>query len=139
MSRPLSQPPVWRELTGRHWSGPGFAGSIRAVFPNRGETVFIHLGGNKMIRISEVITILDAGNRRSPITLIPFLDEVERQGRMERITTQEEVKSYVVTRTGVYASPISSLTLLKRAQQGGSRRRIDEWYGPDPEKKELKE
>ncbi|QKI80538.1 hypothetical protein SAMN05421790_10298 [Kroppenstedtia eburnea] len=92
-----------------------------------------------MIRISEVITILDAGNRRSPITLIPFLDEVERQGRMERITTQEEVKSYVVTRTGVYASPISSLTLLKRAQQGGSRRRIDEWYGPDPEKKELKE
>ncbi len=66
VSRPLSPPPVWRELTGRHWTEPGFVGSIRAVLQNRGETVFIHLGGNKMIRISEVITILDAGNRRSP-------------------------------------------------------------------------
>lgn len=101
--------------------------------------MFIHLGGNKMIRISEVITILDAGNRRSPVTMIPFLDDVERQGRMEKISTQEEVKSYVVTQTGVYASPISSLTLLKRARQSGSRRMIDEWCGPDPEKKELKE
>lgn len=74
-----------------------------------------------MIRVSEVITILDAGNRRSPATLASFLDKAGKQGRLERISDQEEVKSYVVTRTAVYASPISSLTLLKRAQQGGNR------------------
>ncbi len=45
---------------------------------------------------------------------------------MEKISTQEEVKSYVVTRTGVYASPISSHDFVERAHQSGSRRRIDE-------------
>jgi len=100
--------------------------------------VFIHLGGNKMIRISELITILDAGSRRSPATLAPFLDETEKQGRLEKISDQEEVKSYVVTRTVVYASPISSLTLLKRAQQGENRN-LGEVTGKDSENKELKE
>ncbi|MDR6225360.1 extracellular matrix regulator RemB [Desmospora profundinema] len=83
--------------------------------------MFIHLGGNKMIRTSEVVTILDAGNRYSPSTLRPFLIEAEKQGRLEHISTLEEIKSYVVTETMIYASPISSLTLMKRGQQGNTR------------------
>ncbi|SFS37516.1 extracellular matrix regulator RemB [Marininema halotolerans] len=83
--------------------------------------MFIHLGGNKMIRVSEVVTILDAGPRRSPSTLAPFLETARNLGRLEWITTQEEIKSYVVTESTIYASPISSLTLLKRAQLGGNR------------------
>ncbi|OYD07908.1 extracellular matrix regulator RemB [Paludifilum halophilum] len=83
--------------------------------------MFIHLGGNKMIRIREVVTILDAGIRRSSGTLTPFLEEGRSQGRLEVISTVEEIKSYVVTETAIYASPISSLTLMKRAQQGGNR------------------
>ncbi|SDX27627.1 protein of unknown function [Marininema mesophilum] len=74
-----------------------------------------------MIRISQVVTILDVGPRRSPSTLAPFLDSSRNQGRLEWITTEEEIKSYVVTETTIYASPISSLTLLKRAQLGGNR------------------
>ncbi|MFC4077223.1 extracellular matrix regulator RemB [Salinithrix halophila] len=96
--------------------------------------MFIHLGGNKMIRISEVVTILDAGGRRSPSTLAPYLEAARNQGRLEWITTLEEIKSYVVTETVIYASPISSLTLLKRAQQGGNR--VFGLSGPKEVKKE---
>lgn len=73
-----------------------------------------------MIRISEVVTILDAGVRRPSATLLPFLDKARKQGRLERISDIDEIKSYVVTETTIYASPISSLTLLKRARQEGN-------------------
>lgn len=91
-----------------------------------------------MIRASEVITILDAGGRKSPTTLAPFLNETGNQGRLERISDLEEVKSFVVTRTIVYASPISSLTLMKRADLEGNRA-MGETINGDPEKKEDKE
>lgn len=83
--------------------------------------MFIHLGGNQMIHISEVVTILDAGSRYSPSNLRPFLTEAEKQGHLAYITTQEDIKSYVVTETMIYASPISSLTLMKRGKPGNNR------------------
>lgn len=83
--------------------------------------MFIHLGGNKMIRTSEVITILDAGSRVPLSTLRPFLEKAKTQGRLEEITAQEEIKSYVVTAEMIYASPISSLTLMKRGQPENTR------------------
>jgi hypothetical protein len=85
--------------------------------------VYIHLGGNKMIRSTEVVAILDAGTRRAPHSLTPFLEAAQASGRMETIS-HEEVKSYVVTKEAIYPSPISSTTLMKRAQppRNGSHR-----------------
>lgn len=77
--------------------------------------MYIHLGGNKMIRSTEVVAILDAGTRRAPHSLTPFLEAAQASGRMETISL-EEVKSYVVTKEAIYPSPISSTTLMKRAQ-----------------------
>ncbi|GGE06187.1 DUF370 domain-containing protein [Marinithermofilum abyssi] len=83
--------------------------------------MFIHLGGNKMIRVSEVVAILDAGIRRSSAPLAPFLEDERNRARIEKVSSHEEIKSYVVTEKAVYASPISSLTLMKRAHPLGNR------------------
>lgn len=77
--------------------------------------MFIHLGGNRMISVNEVIAILDATVKRSSFTSSPFFAHAQQHGWIEKIS-QDEIKSYVVTDYKIYASPISSLTLKKRAQ-----------------------
>jgi extracellular matrix regulatory protein B len=68
-----------------------------------------------MISVREVIAILDAeaaGHEPDPGS---FLERAGREGRIEPVTSGD-VKSYVITRDRVYASPISSATLKKRAE-----------------------
>lgn len=77
--------------------------------------MFIHLGGNRMISVNEVIAILDATVKKSSFTSSPFFTHAKQHGWIEMIS-QEEVKSYVITDYKIYASPISSLTLKKRAR-----------------------
>jgi hypothetical protein len=66
-----------------------------------------------MIRIREVIAILDAGVL-SESGDCAFLELARQGGRLEKISA-DEVKSYVITYDRVFASPISSTTLKKRA------------------------
>lgn len=67
-----------------------------------------------MIRIREVIAILDAGAQRTHTVTVPLIEAAMKEGRMEQISP-EEIKSYVITDDKIYASPISSVTLKKRA------------------------
>jgi extracellular matrix regulatory protein B len=83
--------------------------------------VFIHLGGSRMIRIGDVVAIVDAGGATTSGSRFSFIETAKKEGRLEKIST-EEVKSYVITNVKVYGSPISSLTLMKRAEQ--SQRRL---------------
>ena len=78
--------------------------------------MFVHLGGNKMIRTRDVIAILDASSPH----IFPFVDRARREGRYVVIAPRD-VKSIIVTDTLVYASPISSHTLMKRANEGPDR------------------
>ncbi len=82
---------------------------------NRGEKVFIHLGGNQMIQVSEIVAIIDVNHSNASDPYFSFLKIAEERGCFERIMT-DEIKSYVVTKKKVYGSPISSLTLMKRAE-----------------------
>ncbi|MGA9174680.1 MAG: extracellular matrix/biofilm biosynthesis regulator RemA family protein [Thermoactinomyces sp.] len=75
--------------------------------------MFIHLGGSRTLRIREVIAILDADVLEESGENT-FLEMARRKGKVERISP-EAVKSYVITKNGVFASPISSTTLKKRA------------------------
>lgn len=77
--------------------------------------MFIHLGGNRMISVNEVIAIIDATVKRFPFTNSPFFTHANQHGWVETISA-EEIKSYVITDYKIYASPISSLTLKKRAR-----------------------
>nr|WP_258567757.1 DUF370 domain-containing protein [Paenactinomyces guangxiensis] len=73
------------------------------------------MGGSRMIRIREVIAILDAGFSKRQSLKVPLIEAARREGGIEQISP-EETKSYVITSDRVYASPISSITLKKRAQ-----------------------
>lgn len=73
--------------------------------------MFLHLGGNRMISMNEVIAIIDATGGKTPFNEIV---NTKKNRWLEKIEGGQ-TKSYVVTDYKIYASPISSLTLKKRA------------------------
>jgi hypothetical protein len=75
--------------------------------------MFIHIGGDIVVRNQDVIAILDYGKKESKTRLLPFLEEAEEKGNLIWIT-KETTKSIIITNLYVYGSPISSLTLGRR-------------------------
>jgi extracellular matrix regulatory protein B len=78
--------------------------------------MFIHLGGEKIIRAVELIAIFDVSIEASSKISKSFIMNAVKEKNTEQIG-EEEPKSVVVTVDKVYYSPISSTTLKKRAQQ----------------------
>lgn len=78
--------------------------------------MFIHLGGEKIIRAAELIAIFDVSIETSSKISKAFVNHASKEKQTEWIG-EEEPKSLVVTEDKVYYSPISSTTLKKRAQQ----------------------
>ncbi|GGA06723.1 hypothetical protein GCM10008018_60770 [Paenibacillus marchantiophytorum] len=78
--------------------------------------MFIHLGGEKIIRASELIAIFDISIEKSSKISKQFIQQAVKDKKTEKIG-EEECKSLVVTKGKVYYSPISSTTLKKRAHQ----------------------
>lgn len=76
--------------------------------------MFIHLGGEKIIRASELIAIFDLSIEKSSKISKSFVQNAQKERNFE-VIGEEECKSLVVTKTKVYYSPISSTTLKKRA------------------------
>ncbi|MFD2707223.1 extracellular matrix regulator RemB [Salibacterium lacus] len=76
--------------------------------------MFIHLGGDKVIRSKDVITIVDQDTHDSSSITQQFLSSRAEED-VERISS-EQTKSVVVTTEKIYLSPISTLTLKRRAQ-----------------------
>ncbi len=78
--------------------------------------MFIHLGGEKIIRASELIAIFDISIEKSSKISKQFIQQAVKDKKTEQIG-EEDCKSLVVTKSKVYYSPISSTTLKKRAHQ----------------------
>ncbi|OCT16458.1 DUF370 domain-containing protein [Paenibacillus pectinilyticus] len=78
--------------------------------------MFIHLGGEKIIRASELIAIFDISIEKSSKISKQFIQQAVKDKKTEQIG-EEDCKSLVVTKSKVYYSPISSTTLKKRANQ----------------------
>jgi len=78
--------------------------------------MFIHLGGEKIIRASELIGIFDLSIEKTSKITKQFTSHATKDKKVE-IIGEEECKSLVVTLEKVYYSPISSTTLKKRANQ----------------------
>ncbi|MBZ4662511.1 MAG: hypothetical protein JG776_193 [Caloramator sp.] len=78
--------------------------------------MFLHLGENVVIPLSEVIAIFDINSTFNSDTR-NFLKIAEEEGFVKRIT-DDPPKSFVLTERNkksiIYLSPISSLTLVKR-------------------------
>jgi hypothetical protein len=77
--------------------------------------MFIHLGGEKLIRSNELIAIFDLSIEKSSKISYQFVQEALERKAIEKIG-EEEPKSLVLTSTKLYYSPISPATLKKRAQ-----------------------
>lgn len=76
--------------------------------------MYIHLGGEKIIRSSELVAIFDISIEKSSKISKQFVNNAFENKKVESIG-EEEPKSIVVTKNKVYYSPISSSTLKKRA------------------------
>lgn len=79
--------------------------------------MFLHLGENVVIPLSEVIAIFDM-NSTTNIDTRHFLKTAEEEGFIQKISC-DEPKSFVLTERNkksiIYLSPISSITLAKRS------------------------
>ncbi len=76
--------------------------------------MYVHLGGEVVVPIQEIIGIFDARLVEGNDDNRHFMDSARSQGRMRAETPPTERKSIVVTTGGVYTSAISSLTLVRR-------------------------
>ncbi|QDH21268.1 extracellular matrix regulator RemB [Saccharibacillus brassicae] len=81
--------------------------------------MYIHLGGEKIIRSSELIAIFDVSIEKSSRISKQFVTAAKESKKVESIG-EEEAKSIVVTKSVVYYSPISSATLKKRSTTFGA-------------------
>jgi hypothetical protein len=76
--------------------------------------MYIHLGGDKVIRSRELIAIFDISNDKPSKLPKTFLTHANQEKKVEKIG-EEDPKSMVVTEAKLYYSPISSSTLKKRS------------------------
>lgn len=81
--------------------------------------MYIHLGGEKIIRSRELIAIFDIASDKPSKLPKSFFTHAEQEKTVEKIG-DEDPKSLVVTETKLYYSPISSSTLKKRAKHFSS-------------------
>jgi extracellular matrix regulatory protein B len=76
--------------------------------------VYVHLGGDVVVPIQEIVGIFDSRLLHDSEDNRKFMDTARRQGRIRSEVPGEDTKAVVVTTTAVYTSAISSLTLQKR-------------------------
>lgn len=79
--------------------------------------MLLHLGGDKMVFLKDVIAIISLENKPISKYTQEFLNIAKEEGFIEKIS-EEDPKTFVVTeennRCVIYYSHISSHTLLKR-------------------------
>lgn len=78
--------------------------------------MYIHLGGEKIVRAAELVAIFDISIEQSSKISKQFVTSATKRKDVE-VIGEEESKSIVVTKQKIYYSPISSSTLKKRAHQ----------------------
>ncbi|HOE56524.1 MAG TPA: DUF370 domain-containing protein [Bacillota bacterium] len=80
--------------------------------------MFLHLGGDVVISLKDIISIMNIESSNKSDYTKEFLKTAEDEGFVRRISEDEE-KSFILAekdkKTIIYLSPISSVTLYKRA------------------------
>lgn len=78
--------------------------------------MYVHLGGERIVRASELVAIFDVSIEQSSRISRQFTAFASKRKNVE-VIGEEEPKSIVITTQKVYYSPISSSTLKKRTHQ----------------------
>ncbi len=77
--------------------------------------MFIHLGENTVITDDKIIGIFDMDTSTVNKATRDYLSKAEKTGRVEYVNF-ELPKSFIVTDSKVYISPINTSTLNKRSK-----------------------
>ncbi len=84
----------------------------------RGITVYLHVGQDTLVRMSEVVGIFDLDNSSIAKSTRDYLADVQKKGQVITVTN-EIPKSFIVCQGAggakIYISQISPATLKKRA------------------------
>jgi len=90
--------------------------------------MFLHLGGDTVVSVKDVICIIDYVSSMNSKDTREFLKKLEKSNKIIRISN-DDIKSFIITQsfgeakgrknktkdvTTIYYSPISSTTLFKR-------------------------
>lgn len=82
--------------------------------------MYVHIGGDYALPISEIVGIMDIENTSTSFVTREFLRKKEQEGKV--ITTTFDLpKSFIVTKTHVYITPVTSATLEKRCRMWAKR------------------
>lgn len=80
--------------------------------------MFIHLGGDVVVPLKDIIAIMDIESSSISQNTKEFLQTAEDEGFIKRISN-DNPKSFILSekdnKTIIYLSPISSVTLQKRS------------------------
>lgn len=96
--------------------------------------MFIHLGGDFVLKTERIIVILDHQSQGFSKENQKFMDGY--QGRMRTVHVSEDSpKSMVVTDDEIFMSPISSHTLKRRADASTSGDELEEAIDNSKEEK----
>jgi hypothetical protein len=76
--------------------------------------MYVHLGGEVVVPIQEIVGIFDSRMIQENEDNRRFMDICRSRGSLRSDIPKSDVKSVVVTVGGVYTSPISSMTLVRR-------------------------
>jgi Domain of unknown function (DUF370) len=81
--------------------------------------MYVHIGGEVVLLIPEIIGIFDACLIAGSPDNERFIEHARAQGRMRVEVPKDDRKAVVVTTGGVYESPISPPTLVRRVTHAG--------------------
>lgn len=85
--------------------------------------MYLHIGGEYAVKISDIVAVFDMDNTTVAKASRNFLSAAQK--RNEIINTTDDIpKSYVITfsnkKVNVYLSALSSIALLRRAEEAES-------------------
>lgn len=77
--------------------------------------MYIHLGGNILIRKDKIIAIIDLDTTKTGHINRDFFNNLKKNRNIKYICRQGKEKTLIVTLNELFFSPISSTTLFKRS------------------------
>lgn len=76
--------------------------------------MFIHVGGDIILRTKDIIVILNEDIKELSSVTNRYLEEEEKR-KKKTVIAADYIKSIVITNDEIYYSPVSTLTLNRRA------------------------
>ncbi|HLW48041.1 MAG TPA: hypothetical protein VKW09_09785 [bacterium] len=81
--------------------------------------MYVHIGGEVVLLIPDIIGIFDARLIAGSVDNERFIERARAHGRMRVEVPPQDRKAVIVTTGGVYESPISPVTLVRRVTYAG--------------------